>query len=443
MTLPPQLGSSLKKSSSARYSTTLKMFARNAASVLLRRSSAISAVASSSSSSSTTSVAALSNGFAKRYLSSKMTFDLTGSFETHNLGDLKPNNSIEMTKEELLKHFELMYTMRRMEITCDNEYKARNIRGFCHLYDGQEAVATGIEAAFDAEDSWITSYRCHCVMLCRGGATVSEILAELFGNVGGATQGKGGSMHFYRKKANFYGGQGIVGAQVPVGLGLAFANQYNATPGKPMNVAIACYGDGAANQGQIWESANMASLWNLPMIFCIENNHYGMGTTKERHSSHSDYYQMGNHIPGLRIDGMNVLAVKEGMRFVKEWVGAGNGPMYVEMMTYRYHGHSMSDPGTTYRNREEIALTRSTRDPIEFVKKTLIDAGFADAEQLKETEKAIRKFVASECKAAKASPKPTIEPHLFNYIYTTDGGKEKNEFPPHIRMPDYAKSKYY
>ncbi|KAL3765463.1 hypothetical protein ACHAW5_008576 [Stephanodiscus triporus] len=414
------------------------MFATKAASLLLRRSAA-------SSSSSVAAVAFLRNGFANgnvRSMSSNVgTFDLTGSFETYGL-DTAPKNSVEMTKEELLKHFELMYTMRRMEITCDNEYKARAIRGFCHLYDGQEAVATGINAAFEPEDSWITSYRCHCVALARGG-TVSSILAELFGNIGGATEGKGGSMHFYNKASNFYGGQGIVGAQVPVGLGLAFANHYNATPGKPMQVAIACYGDGAANQGQIWESANMASLWNLPMIFCIENNHYGMGTSQDRHSSHSDYYKMGNHIPGVRIDGMNVLAVKEGMRFVKEWVGAGNGPMYVEMMTYRYHGHSMSDPGTTYRNREEIALTRSTRDPIELVKRTLIDAGFADAEQIKDIEKVIRKEVAAECKAAKASPKTAIEPHLYEYVFSSNGGKKQNEFPPHIRMPDFAKSKWY
>jgi pyruvate dehydrogenase E1 component alpha subunit len=417
------------------------MFATKAASLLLRRS----AVSVGSSSSSIAAIASLRNGFANgnvRSMSSTVgTFDLTGSFETYNL-DAAPNNSVEMTKEELLKHFELMYTMRRMEITCDNEYKARAIRGFCHLYDGQEAVATGINAAFEPEDSWITSYRCHCVALARG-ESVSSILAELFGNIGGATEGKGGSMHFYNKAANFYGGQGIVGAQVPVGLGLAFANYYNATPGKPMQVAIACYGDGAANQGQIWESANMASLWKLPMIFCIENNHYGMGTSQDRHSSHSDYYKMGNHIPGVRIDGMNVLAVKEGMRFVKEWVGAGNGPMYVEMMTYRYHGHSMSDPGTTYRNREEIALTRSTRDPIELVKRTLIDAGFADAEQIKDIEKVIRKNVASECKVAKASPKTAVEPHLYDYVFSSDGGKQKNEFPPHIRMPDFAKSKWY
>jgi len=415
------------------------MFATKAASMLLRRS----ATSVTSSSAPSAAISALRNGIANMRLMSSdtATFDLTGSFETYNL-DTKPNDTIEMTREELLGHFELMYTMRRMEITCDNEYKSRAIRGFCHLYDGQEAVATGINASFDLEDSWITSYRCHCTALCRGG-TVESILSELFGNVGGQTMGKGGSMHFYNKAHNFFGGQGIVGAQVPVGLGFAFANHYNATPGKDMQVAIACYGDGAANQGQIWEAANMASLWNLPMIFCIENNHYGMGTSMDRHSSHSDYYKMGNHIPGVRIDGMNVLAVKEGMRFVKEHVGSGSGPMYVEMMTYRYHGHSMSDPGTTYRNREEIALTRSTRDPLEFVKRTLIDAGFADAEQIKETEKRIRKDVAAQVKKAKLSPKPTVEPHLYEYVYSAGGGKEQNEFPPHIRMPDFSKSKNY
>jgi pyruvate dehydrogenase E1 component alpha subunit len=369
--------------------------------------------------------------------SDAVTFDLTGSFELHNL-DTAPNNEITMTKEELLDHFRLMYTMRRMEITCDNEYKNKNIRGFCHLYDGQEAVATGINAAFDPEDSWITSYRCHCIALARGG-NVAEILAELFGNAGGMTKGKGGSMHFYSKENNFFGGQGIVGAQVPVGTGLAFANKYNAKPGEDMNVAIACYGDGAANQGQIWESANMASLWKLPMIFCIENNHYGMGTSIERHSSHSDYYQMGNHIPGIRIDGMNVLAVKEGMRFVKEFCGSGNGPMYVEMMTYRYHGHSMSDPGTTYRNREEIALTRSTRDPLEFVKKTLIDAGFAEADEIKAIEKSIRKEVQSEVKKAKEFPDVELN-QLFDYVYAAEINGGKQEYPEHIRMPDYAKS---
>lgn len=365
------------------------------------------------------------------------TFDLTGSFELYNL-DSAPNNTIDASKNDLMELFKLMYTMRRMEITCDNEYKARNIRGFCHLYDGQEAVAAGTEAALDPEDSWITSYRCHTQALIRGG-TVQKVLGELFGKVEGYSKSKGGSMHFYNKDHNFYGGAGIVGAQVPVGTGLAFANKYNAKPGEKMNVAIACYGDGAANQGQVWEAANMASLWKLPMIFCIENNQYGMGTSIDRHSSHSDYYKMGNHIPGIRIDGMNVLAVQEGMRFVKDFCGSGNGPMYVEMMTYRYHGHSMSDPGTTYRNREEIAFTRSTRDPLEFVKKTLMDAGFAELDELKEIEKKIRKEVQAEVLKAKEGTKPTVD-ELFKHVYTKDLESRDTEYPNHIRMPNYEKS---
>jgi pyruvate dehydrogenase E1 component alpha subunit len=222
--------------------------------------------------------------------------------------------------------------------------QARTIRGFCHLYDGQEAIAAGLDASLSLEDSIITSYRCHALALTRG-ISVEEVFAELFGFSSGATKGKGGSMHFYRKSHNFYGGQGIVGAQVPVGAGLALASKYNTPEGEKMPVALAMYGDGAANQGQIWEAANMAALYKLPLVLVIENNHYGMGTTKERSSSNNDYYTMGNKIPGMRMNGMNVLAVREGMKFVKDYCASGNGPMYVEMDTYRYHGHSMSDPG--------------------------------------------------------------------------------------------------
>jgi pyruvate dehydrogenase E1 component alpha subunit len=176
------------------------------------------------------------------------------------------------------------------------------------------------------------------------------------------------------------------------------------------------------------------------MIFCIENNHYGMGTSIDRHSSISDYYKMGNSIPGLRIDGMNALAVKEGVRFAKDWAGSGKGPIYLEMMTYRYHGHSMSDPGTTYRNREEIAFTRSTRDPLEYLKKCLTDAGFADSEEIKTIEKRIRKQVLKEVTEAKESQRPPMG-ELINHIYATSlTPKSEAEFPPHIRMPNYEKS---
>jgi len=376
---------------------------------------------------------------AARFMSSH-TFDVSGCFETHNF-DIAPAESVEATKDELVDIFELMYTMRRMEITCDNEYKARTIRGFCHLYDGQEAVACGIQNALTIDDSWITSYRCHCVALARGGS-VSSVIGELFGMIDGYSKAKGGSMHMYNKEHNFYGGAGIVGAQVPIGAGLAFANKYNQKPGEDMNVAIACYGDGAANQGQIWEAANMCNLWNLPMIFCIENNHYGMGTSIERHSSINDYYKMGNAIPGLRIDGMNVLAVREGMRFAKEYCGAGNGPMYVEMMTYRYHGHSMSDPGTTYRNREEIDFTRSTRDPLEFVKRCLMEAEFMTKEEITTTEKRIRKEVQKEVLKAKGFSTPGLE-ELTKHIYAADLTSGNQAYPDFVRMPDFANSKSF
>jgi len=365
------------------------------------------------------------------------TFDISGSFEIHEF-ETGPSETAEISKDELVSMFETMYTMRRMEITCDNEYKARNIRGFCHLYDGQEAVATGIQSALDKEDSWVTSYRCHVLSLMRGGS-VSGVIGELFGKANGVTKGKGGSMHMYSKENNFFGGHGIVGAQVPVGTGLAFAHKYNSTPGQPMNCAIACYGDGAANQGQIWEAANMANLWDLPMIFCIENNHYGMGTSIDRHSSIQDYYKMGNAIPGLRIDGMNVLSVVEGMKFAKEYVGGGNGPMYVEMMTYRYHGHSMSDPGTTYRNREEIEFTRTNRDPIEHVKAMLEEAGFMTPEEIKETEKRIRKEVQKEVLKAKEWPVPAEE-EVVSDIFAASLTPGDATYPPFVRMPDMAKS---
>lgn len=368
--------------------------------------------------------------------SNEITVDLGEDVFTGHLFEA-PATKVTATKEELIRYFKEMYTMRRMEITNDTEYKARNIRGFCHLYDGQEAIASGTHAALTMEDAWITSYRCHCTALLRG-STVEQVFAELFGYSNGTSKGKGGSMHFYSKKANFFGGQGIVGAQVPVGAGLAFAAKYNTPEGQKSPIAIACYGDGAANQGQIWEAANMSKLWNLPMVFCVENNHYGMGTSTARHSCNDHYYTMGGRtIPGLRMNGMNVLAVKQGMAAVREHCSSGKGPMFVEMDTYRYHGHSMSDPGTTYRTRDEVGGVRTARDPIEYVKKLLLDYSLLTADEVKAIEKDIRNSVQDSLTAAKAGKFPTAEA-LTRDIYATIN--DENEPLDFIRMPDYHKS---
>ena len=245
-------------------------------------------------------------------------------------------------------------------------------------------------------------------------------------------------MHFYRKAHNFFGGQGIVGAQVPVGAGLAFAAKYNTPEGEKMPIAVAAYGDGAANQGQIWEAANMSKLWDLPMVFVTENNRYGMGTSTARHSCNDHYYTMGGRtIPGIRINGMNVLAVKQGFAAVREHCSSGNGPMFVEFDTYRYHGHSMSDPGTTYRTREEVGGVRQARDPIEYVKKLMIDNDVATVDECKDVEKEIRSSVQESLAKAKAGAFPEI-PELYNNVYATPDLKD--EVQKYIRTPDYHKS---
>ena len=302
-----------------------------------------------------------------------------------------------------------MFAVRRVEVTCDQEYKARRIRGFCHLYDGQEAISAGTEAAITRDDDWITTYRCHGVAMARG-CTPTQVFAELFGNSLGASRGKGGSMHLYRKEANFYGGAAIVGAHVPIAAGLAFFHKYVSNDPKQMkNASFVFYGDGAANQGQCWEAANMASLWKLPVVFVIENNQYGMGTAIHRSSALTEYYKQGGEIiPGIQVNGMDVLAVKQGMAAAKEHVTQGFGPVFVEAKTYRYHGHSMSDPGITYRTREEVSKTRAERDPIEMTKVRLIDSGLATAEELKEIEREVREQVQKSLAEAIASKPPEV-----------------------------------
>ncbi|KAI0168481.1 pyruvate dehydrogenase E1 component subunit alpha [Pestalotiopsis sp. NC0098] len=331
------------------------------------------------------------------------------SFETYELDP--PPYTLETTKNELKNMYRDMVVTRQMEMAADRLYKEKKIRGFCHLSTGQEAVATGIEYALTKEDDVITAYRCHGYALMRG-ATVRSIIGELLGRREGIAYGKGGSMHMFSK--GFYGGNGIVGAQVPVGAGLAFAHKY--TGRKQASVIL--YGDGASNQGQVFEAFNMAKLWKLPALFGCENNKYGMGTAAARSSALTDYYKRGQYIPGLKVNGMDVLAVKAAVKYGKEWTTNDNGPLVLEYVTYRYGGHSMSDPGTTYRTREEIQRMRSTNDPIAGLKQKMLDWNVVTEEELKSIDKEARKHVNEEVAIAEAMPVPETTPQiLYEDIY--------------------------
>ncbi|KAG5521063.1 hypothetical protein RHGRI_033577 [Rhododendron griersonianum] len=314
--------------------------------------------------------------------SDTITVETSIPFTAHNCDP--PSRSVETSPAELMSFFRDMATMRRMEIAADSLYKAKLIRGFCHLYDGQEAVAIGMEAAITRKDCIITAYRDHCLFLGRGGT------------LAGCSKGKGGSMHFYKKEGGFYGGHGIVGAQVPLGIGLAFAQKYS----KEDHVTFALYGDGAANQGQLFEALNMAALWDLPAILVCENNHYGMGTAEWRAAKSPSYYKRGDYVPGLKVDGMDAFAVKQACKFAKEHA-LKNGPLILEMDTYRYHGHSMSDPGSTYRTRDEISGVRQERDPLERIRKLVLSHDLATEKELKDIEKEVRKEVDDAIAQAK------------------------------------------
>ncbi|KAL2007672.1 hypothetical protein VTN00DRAFT_7654 [Thermoascus crustaceus] len=331
------------------------------------------------------------------------------SFETYMLDP--PPYTLTTTKKELKQMYHDMVSIRRMEMAADRLYKEKKIRGFCHLSVGQEAVAVGIEHAITREDKLITAYRCHGFALMRGG-TVKSIIGELLGRREGIAYGKGGSMHMFAP--NFFGGNGIVGAQVPVGAGLAFAQQYNGEK----TTTIALYGDGASNQGQVFEAFNMAKLWNLPVIFGCENNKYGMGTSAARSSALTDYYKRGQYIPGLKVNGMDVLAIKAAVQYGREYTVAERGPLVYEYVTYRYGGHSMSDPGTTYRSREEIQRMRSTQDPIAGLKQKLLDWNVVTEEELKAIDKDARNYVDAEVAEAEKMDVPDPTPRiLFEDIY--------------------------
>ncbi len=316
------------------------------------------------------------------------------------------------SKDELLKYYREMLLIRRFEERAGQLYGMGLIGGFCHLYIGQEAIAVGMQSIMKPGDQVITGYRDHGHMLTCG-MDPREVMAELTGRAAGASKGKGGSMHMFSTAANFYGGHGIVGAQVSLGTGLGLSNHYRDNG----NVAFVYFGDGAANQGQVFESFNMAELWSLPVVYVIENNQYAMGTSVERSSSETHLYKRGAsfNIPGTEVDGMDVLAVREAGAMAAEHARSGKGPYILEMKTYRYRGHSMSDPAK-YRTREEVDAVRKTRDPIDHLQERLESGGFSDEAALKAIDAEVKRVVAEAAEFARTAPEP--EPsELYTDVY--------------------------
>ncbi|MBL1352904.1 MAG: pyruvate dehydrogenase (acetyl-transferring) E1 component subunit alpha [Zetaproteobacteria bacterium] len=298
----------------------------------------------------------------------------------------------------------MMLYIRRFEEKAGQMYGLKKIGGFCHLCNGQEAVCVGMEEASEPTDYMMTSYRDHGHIIARG-TNPTAVMAELLGRAGGVVGGKGGSMHMFDVEKNFAGGNGIVGEQVPIGLGFAFASQYR----DDKRVSITIMGDGGVNQGAVYESFNMAALWKLPVVFVIENNQYAMGTSLSRASAETHLYKRGISfkVPGIQVDGMDVLEVERKMGEAIEHARSGQGPIIVEMMTYRYRGHSMSDPAT-YRTRDEVDEWRTGRDPIARLQKQMIEAGLATEAEFKQKDKDIKKEIVAVAKAAEAQPEPDL-----------------------------------
>ena len=324
----------------------------------------------------------------------------------------KTTKKSNISAEELKQFYHDMLLIRRFEEKAGQLYGMGLIGGFCHLYIGQEAVVVGLEAATKEGDKRITTYRDHGHMLACG-MNPDGVMAELTGREGGYSRGKGGSMHMFSRDKHFYGGHGIVGANVPLGAGLAFADKYKGND----NVTFTYFGDGAANQGQVYETFNMAALWELPVIFVIENNQYAMGTSQKRSTSTPDIYTRGEAfgIKGEAVDGMDVLAVKEAGEKAVAHCRAGKGPYILEVKTYRYRGHSMSDPAK-YRTREEVQKMREEKDAIEHVRDLLLSGKHATEDDLKTIDKDVKKVVNASAEFAKDSPEPAVE-ELWTDIY--------------------------
>lgn len=321
-----------------------------------------------------------------------------------NLKAVSSSNANVVTPEQMLAYYREMLLIRRFEEKSGQLYGMGLIGGFCHLYIGQEAVVTGIQSALEEKDSVITTYRDHGHMLSRG-MDPKGVMAELTGRRGGYSRGKGGSMHMFSREKNFYGGHGIVGANVPLGAGLAFAHKYRGDDG----ISTCYFGDGAANQGQVYETYNMASLWKLPIIFVIENNRYAMGTSQQRAAA-GELFERGKAygIPGEKVNGMDVVAVRAAALKAVDYVRSGNGPMILEMDTYRYRGHSMSDPAK-YRSKEEVQAVKDEQDAIQTIKKMILDAGVHSNADIKAIDKEIKLIVNEAAEFAQQSPEPDPE----------------------------------
>ncbi len=320
-------------------------------------------------------------------------------------------SAVEINKDTYLKWFESMLLMRKFEEKTGQLYGQQKIRGFCHLYIGQEAVVAGAISAMQKGDSMLTSYRDHAHGLALG-MSANSIMAEMYGKVTGCSKGKGGSMHIFSKEHNFYGGHGIVGGQMPLGAGIAFAEKYKGTN----NVNICYMGDGAVRQGALNESFNMAMLWKLPVVFVCENNGYAMGTSVERTTNMMDIYKigLGFDMPCAPVDGMDPVAVHNAMDEAIQRARAGEGPTFLEMRTYRYRGHSMSDPAK-YRTKEELEEYKA-KDPIEQVREVILKEKYADEAWITEIEEKVKSIVDESVKFAEESPWPQPE-ELFEDIY--------------------------